>query len=138
MITRKKEKRINNRLEGAKSFLFALFKGYLITVSGIFIVAVLLLLLPVSETIVNMGVLLIYFFSCMVCGYHAGKSGNHCVTKGMMAGGTYEMLIMMLSLVLEGSLDKNWKEVISVVTLCITSGGLGACFCTKTNVRKNE
>ena len=128
MMNRRKERKINKKLEGIKSMLAALFIGYLVTMLGIVMVAICLLILPVSETMVDIGVLLIYFFSCVVCGFYAGKRENHDLRQGIMAGVVYELLLLVLSFVRHGSWEKEFKEVIGLIFLCMISGGAGAMF----------
>ena len=99
--------------------------------AGIVMIAICLLMLPVSETMVDIGVLFIYFFSCVMCGYYAGKGENHNFRQGMMAGGVYELLLLVLSFILHGFCEKEFKEVISLIILCTISGGLGAMFSRK-------
>ena len=131
MMTRQKERKNNKRVEDVKRMLAALFIGYLVTMLGIVIVAICLLILPVSETMVDMGVLFIYFFSCVVCGFHAGKRENHDLRQGIIAGVVYELLLLLLSFVLHGSWEKEFKVVMSLIILCMISGGVGAMFSRK-------
>ncbi|MBR5596668.1 MAG: TIGR04086 family membrane protein [Lachnospiraceae bacterium] len=108
-----------------KQVIASLFMGYLVTLTGIFLVAILLLLLPISEDIVDISVLLIYVVSCVICGYCIGKERKHKFMWGMLGGCLYEVLLLVLSVILNASLEKGGEEVICLVSLCMASGGLG-------------
>ena len=114
-----------------KKFLVAVFIGYLVTFIGIFLLALLLILLPVTEEMLDVGVLLIYVSSCIICGYLMGKNVEHKFFGGMFAGGYYEGLLLVISYVLHGALEKDIKEVICLLALCMASGALGGMFSYK-------
>ena len=115
-------------MQRIKRFLGAVFIGYLVTFIGIFLLALLLILSPVTEKMVEVGVLLIYVISCIVCGYLAGKNAELKFFVGMITGGYYEGLLLVISYVLHKTLEKNIKEVICLLALCMASGALGGMF----------
>ena len=125
------QRREGGWMQRLKQFLGAIFIGYLVTLIGILALALILLLFSVTEAMVDVGVLLIYVISCIACGYFTGKNSKLKFWGGMLAGGYYEGLLLIISYLLHGSLEKNTKDVICLLALCMASGALGGMFSYK-------
>ena len=115
-----------NKLDYAKDILVSLFGGYVITFLGIVIVALLLLLFQISENMVEIGIIVIYVLACLCAGFIIGKRTK---TKkflwGMLSGGIYFIMLLMISLIAQNSMENIGNDLVTVLLICVGSGTLG-------------
>lgn len=114
------------RMGNIKVLLIAMLAAYLITSLGLFLLALLLLRFGLSKDAVEIGILFLYSLSCFLAGFLAGKLLK--IKKfffGMCVGGSYYLLLCMVSLVLNRSIEESLVSMITVFLLCLGSGMLG-------------
>ena len=118
-----KEKR---KMDYAKDILVSLFGGYSVTVLGIVILAFLLLMLQISENTVDMGILVIYVLACLICGIIAGKrTKNRKFLWGMISGSFYFLILLLISLLANQTMENVGNDFVTTLFLCAGSGTLG-------------
>ena len=104
----------------------SLFLAYLITLIGIFILALLLLAFQLTEDMVNIGIIVIYVLSTLAGGFLAGKQWK--IRKfiwGMITGVIYYGILFLISVCTGQSLTSEGQELITVFLLCLGGGTLG-------------
>lgn len=115
-----------NRTDFVKDVLVSLFGGYCITFLGIVILAFLLLMLQISEDMVDIGIIIIYILSCLGCGIIIGKRTKmKKFLWGMLAGVMYFLVLLIMSVILHNSLGGEGRDIITVILICVGSGTLG-------------
>ena len=115
-----------NKTDFAKDVMVALFGGYAITFFGIVILAFMLLLFQFSENMLEMGILAIYFFACLTAGIIAGKRmESRKILWGMFMGSLYFIIIFSVSLLLNQSMERSGRDVVTMYLICVGSGILG-------------
>lgn len=116
----------SDKLNYIKKTIISLAAGYLITLAGILILAILLFMLQISEDIVDIGIIVIYVLSSFGAGFLAGKQLK---TKkflwGMMTGVLYYVILIFISVTANQSLASQGQELISSFLLCFGGGTLG-------------
>lgn len=109
-----------------KDVLVSLFGGYGITFLGIVLLAVLLLLLQISENVVDIGILAIYVLSCLAAGWIVGKrTKNKKFLWGMVSGSVYFLILFIISLMANQSMEKVGNDLLTTLCICLGSGTLG-------------
>ena len=115
-----------NKLDYLKDIFVSLLGGYCITFLGIVILAFLLLIFQISEDMVDVGIIIIYILACLGTGIIIGKRTK---TKkflwGMLAGGMYFLVLLLMSVILQNSFGKEGRDIITVLFICVGSGTLG-------------
>ena len=115
-----------NKLDYVKDFLVSLFGGYVITVLGIVIVALLLLLFQISENMVDIGIIIIYVLSCLGAGFIVGKRTKaRKFLWGMVSGIIYFLILLLVSFLMRHSMKNIGSDLATVLLICIGSGTLG-------------
>ena len=121
-----KEMSEKNKLDYVKDIFVSLVGGYSITFLGIVILAFLLLMFQISEDMVDVGIILIYILACLGTGFIIGKRTK--LKKffwGMIGGGMYFGVLLIMSMILHNSLGGEEQDVITVLFICVGSGTLG-------------
>ena len=109
-----------------KDLVISLLIGYVISIIGIVILAFLLLLLQISEEVVDIGILVIYMISCFGAGFVIGKKRKaRKFIWGMLVGGMYYAILFLLSYVLKHSPDTAVGDLITSLLICWGSATLG-------------
>lgn len=115
-----------NKLDYVKDVLVSLFGGYVITVLGIVIVALLLLLFQISENMVDIGIIMIYVLSCLGSGLIVGKRTKaRKFLWGMVSGIIYFLILLLVSFLMQHSMKNIGSDLATVLLICIGSGTLG-------------
>ena len=115
-----------NKLDYTKDVTVSLFAGYVITFLGIMILAFLLLMFQLSESMVDIGIIIIYVLSCLLAGFVVGKrTKNRKFLWGMLSGGIYFCILLIISLLAGQSMENVGNDLITVLFICIGSGTLG-------------
>ena len=82
--------------------------------------------LQLGESAVNMAVTGVYVITCLVGGILAGKvSGQHKFLWGLATGVLYFLILLAASFFLNGGLEADVKELLTVLGMCAGSGTIG-------------
>lgn len=103
-----------------------LFFSYLLSAVFLFILALTLYKLNLSESQTDISVYIIYALSCFVGGLIAGKSaGSRRFFWGVLSGVIYFLLLLILSILFQrGSLPES-RQMMTVLACCLAGGTLG-------------
>lgn len=104
----------------------ALLLAYGITGGLLLLLAFLLYKLGLGESQVNLGIMLIYIFSCLLGGFYMGKKAK--VRKfawGMGLGVGYAGLLTAVTFLTEHQARGDMKETAIMFFLCFLGGALG-------------
>lgn len=111
---------------GVIIFLMFLLLAYLITTVGLLLLAFLLYKFPLTESAVNIGIILIYiaatFISSFVCGK---KMKERKFLWGLGIGCAYFVILLLLSLLMNGEAADLGTNVFTALLICTGSGMLG-------------
>lgn len=120
----------SGRADCVRKMTISLLTGYLITLAGILVMAMLLLFFQISEDFVNIGIIVIYVLSSFGAGFMAGKQlKTRKFLWGMLNGGIYYMILVILSLISKHSPGVPSQELITSFFLCLGGGTLGGMLC---------
>ena len=104
----------------------ALLIGFIITCVGVVILAFCLFLFPISEEMVEGGVLIIYMVSCYTAGLIIGKKQkNKRFLWGMCIGIMYYSLLNLTAYFVIGSSQSIIADVITTLLVCCISATIG-------------
>lgn len=110
----------------AKKLFLSLLAGYLITLVGIMILALILLLFQATEDMVNIGIIMIYILSSAGAGIFAGKQfKNRKFIWGMVTGILYFLFLVLATVFSKHSFTSHGQELITTFLLCLGGGTLG-------------
>jgi len=108
------------------TFLLFLLLAYLITIGGLLLMAFLLYKIPLSDSAVNIGIVIIYiistFLSAFICGR---KMKQKKYIWGFLLGISYFIILFIISLITKQSLDSLGNNTITAFLICVGSGTLG-------------
>lgn len=117
---------MKNKVDYVKDIVVSLLAGYTITFLGVVIIAILLLLSGISETVVDIGIIIIYVVSCLVAGYIIGKrTKSKKFLWGFVSGACYFIMLLVLSVILGNSMENVGNDLITVLWICVGSSTLG-------------
>ena len=102
-------------------------------VASYFITGILLLLLSmalykfhISQTIVNIGIIVIYCLSTFITGFLAGKSQRQKkYIWGLLLGGVYFLVLCLISVTINSTINDLSGNFVTSMLLCVGSGMLG-------------
>lgn len=115
-----------NKLDYVKDVTVSLLAGYVITFLGIVILAFFLLMFQLSESMVDIGIIVIYVLACLLAGFVAGKrTKNRKFLWGMLCGGIYFCILLVISFLVRQSMENVGRDITTVLLVCIGSGTLG-------------
>jgi len=98
----------------------------IITAIILFILSLLLYKANIGDNTIKISVVVTYIVSCFVGGFLSGKGiRERKFLWGLICGGIYVAIILMISLVLGGQKDGNIVNYMTTVLLCLGSGMLG-------------
>lgn len=120
----------SGKTEYLKKLTISLFIGYLITLTGIVILAILMLFMDITEDFVNIGIIVIYVLSSMGAGFVAGKQFK--IKKylwGMFMGLIYFLILLLVSFLSKNVSQVQGQEVLTSLFLCIGGGTMGGMLC---------
>ena len=106
--------------------LLGLLTGYLVTLMGLFILALLLLQFQLSSEMVEIGILILYLLSVFVAGYLVGKvKKTRKFLWGMAEGIAYYLVLLILSAIIQKTMGADGRELFTAFCLCAGGGMLG-------------
>lgn len=118
-----KEKR---SLDYVKDVIVSMFGSYVVTFLGILILAFVLLLFQITESSVDIGILVIYILAGLSAGFIVGKrTGNRKFLWGMVSGACYFLILFLLSVVLHQNVEHLGNDLVTTILICVGSGTLG-------------
>lgn len=104
----------------------AVLISYIITAIILFALSLLLYKVNLGDNIIKIGVVVTYVVSCFIGGLLSGKGiRERKFLWGLICGGIYVAIILMISLMLGGQKDGNLTNYMSMMLLCLGSGMLG-------------
>ena len=108
------------------SLLTGILGGYLITILGLFVLALLLLQFQLSKETVEIGILILYVLSVFTAGFVIGKQRkNRKFLWGMAVGFAYYLILFLLSIVMQKNVTTEAGELLTTFLICIGGGMLG-------------
>ena len=114
------------RLDYAKDVVVSILGSYVVTFLGILVLALVLLMFQITESSVDIGILVIYILAGLSAGFIAGKrTGNRKFLWGMISGTGYFLILLLLSVVLGQDVSHLGNDLITTLLICIGSGTLG-------------
>lgn len=113
------------KVEYGADVLLSMLAGYGITLAGIVILALLLLFFQISETTVEVGVLVIYALSGLGAGFVIGKrTKRKKFVWGMVSGAGYFLILFLVSLCLH-SAGELGNQPVTAAIICMAAGTIG-------------
>lgn len=107
-------------------FLLFLLFSYLLTLSGLLILSLLLYKLSISESAVNIGIIVIYIFSTFLTAYLCGrKMKKKKFLWGILLGTSYFLVLLLISLITKQTNVILGTNVLTAYMLCAGAGTLG-------------
>ena len=107
-------------------FLIFLLLAYIFTIVGLVGLAFLLYKFQLSESAVNIGIILIYivstFFTSFICGR---KTKERKFLWGLGIGGAYFVILLFLSFLMNGEVVNPGTNIFTSFLICTGSGMLG-------------
>ena len=107
-------------------FLIFLLMAYVFTTAGLLLLALLLYKFPLTESAVNIGIILIYvastFLSSFICGR---KIKERKFLWGLGIGTAYFVILLLLSFLINGEAANLGTNVFTALLICTGSGMLG-------------
>ncbi len=108
------------------SVLAGLLTGYIITLIGLFIIALLLLQLHLSEQTVEIAIIVLYVLSSFTSGFLIGKlMKTRKFLWGMVEGLAYYLILFVLSMIMQKNMVMDGRELMTVFCICMGGGMLG-------------
>lgn len=103
-----------------------LLLSYLITIGGLLILALLLYKIPLSESAVNIGIIVIYILSSFLSAFLCGrKMQKKKFLWGFILGSSYFLILLIISLITNQSNVILGTNVLTSFMICAGSGTLG-------------
>lgn len=109
-----------------RTILKALIFSYIVTGILLLLTALLLYKLEPEQSLVSVGILVIYVLSSFLGGLAAGKSiGNRKFLWGLLTGTVYFLFLLAASWMFAGGLHSGIREIVTTMLLCLGGGMLG-------------
>ena len=100
--------------------------SYIITAVFLLILSMLLYKFRLSETIINIGIVVIYVAATFLTGFLAGKkTGTKKYLWGLFLGAGYFLILTLISLIINHGISDFSGNFLSTLFLCVGSGMLG-------------
>ncbi len=108
-------------------FIFkCLLISYVLTAGLLFLLALMLYRLSLSEEIVSIGIIIVYVLVTFLAGFLFGKrEGNRKFLWGLLIGLLYFSVLLIISLVINQGFGGLTTHFLTVLVLCCGSGMLG-------------
>ena len=104
----------------------SLLISYILTAIILLILSLLLYKANLGDNIIKAGVVVTYIVSCFIGGFLSGKGiKERKFLWGLICGGIYVAIILIISLMSGGQKDENITNYMSMILLCLGSGMLG-------------
>lgn len=108
------------------TFLLFLLLAYLITIGGLLLLGFLLYKIPLADSAVNIGIVIIYVVSTFLAAFICGRKIKHKkFIWGFLLGIAYFAVLFIISLITKQSLDTLGNSIITAFLICVGSGTLG-------------
>lgn len=112
--------------EGVIFMLKCLLISYVLTAGLLLLLALMLYRFSLQEKIVNICIILIYIAVTFLAGFLAGKrAGSRRFLWGLLMGVMYFVVLALVSLVVNRSIQDVATNFVTVFLLCAGSGMLG-------------
>ncbi len=109
------------------SFLKTLLISYTLTAVLLVGLAFLMYRMKLGAAEATWGVMVIYLVSCAVGGFLTGRRvGSRRLFWGLVSGGLYFVVLLVLSLVLGGGLQGGIQQIMTVLAACLAGSAVGA------------
>lgn len=115
-------------MDGTKvrAVIKSIISAYIITGILLLLTAFLLYKMEPEQSLVSIGILVIYVLSCFLGGLIAGKSiKSRKFFWGMITGMLYFMLLLGASWITGGGIHSAAGQIVTTLLLCIGGGMLG-------------
>ncbi len=116
----------NNNSAFIITYLIFLLSAYLTTALGLLILALLLYKIPLSDSAVNIGIVIVYilstFFASFLCGR---KLKTKKFLWGLLIGIGYFLILILISLAINQSTINLSSNLITTFLICAGAGMLG-------------
>ncbi|MCM1160477.1 MAG: TIGR04086 family membrane protein [Roseburia sp.] len=100
--------------------------SYILTAVFLLILSMLLYKFRLSETIINIGIVVIYIAATFFTGFLAGKKiGTKKYLWGLFLGAGYFLILTLISLIINHGISDFSGNFLSTLFLCVGSGMLG-------------
>lgn len=100
--------------------------SYVLTAVFLLILSMLLYKFRLSETIINVGIVIIYIAATFLTGFLAGKKiGTKKYLWGLCLGAGYFLILTLISLIINHGINDFSGNFLSTLFLCVGSGMLG-------------
>lgn len=107
-------------------FLVFLLIAYVFTTVGLLLLAFLLYKFPLTESGVNIGIILIYITSAFLSSFICGKKiKERKFLWGLGIGTAYFVILLLLSFLMNGEAANLGTNVFTALLICTGSGMLG-------------
>ena len=108
------------------SLLIMVIGMYLLSGVLLFIISAITYYGDLSGKIVEIGILVIYLLICLVGGFITGKiKKNKRFLWGMAAGTGYFLVLLIVSLAMNGFAITDTVGLLTVLVICVGSGAIG-------------
>ena len=103
-----------------------LLLSYLITIGGLLLLALLLYKIPLSESAVNIGIIVIYILSTFLTAFFCGrKMQKRKFLWGFILGSAYFLVLLIISMLTNQSNVILGTNVLTSFMICAGAGTLG-------------
>ncbi len=108
------------------TFSLFLLLSYLITIGGLLLLALLLYKISLSESAVNIGIIVIYILSTFLTSFICGrKMKKKKFLWGFLLGASYFLVLLVISLITNQSNVILGTNVLTSFMICAGAGTLG-------------
>lgn len=108
------------------SLALFLLLSYLITIGGLLLLALLLYKIPLTESAVNIGIIIIYILSTFLTAFICGKKmQKKKFLWGLILGTSYFLVLLVISLITNQSNVILGTNVLTSFMICTGAGTLG-------------
>ncbi len=117
----------SNEMMRPWGFLKTLLISYGVTLLLLAGLSFLMYRMKLGAAQASWGVMVIYLVSCAVGGFLTGKrAGSRRLLWGLVSGGLYFVVLLILSWVLGGGLQGELQEILTVLAACLAGSAVGA------------
>ena len=118
--------RVSKKSSVAVFILRSLLVSYLITGGCLLLLALLLYRFQLSESVVSIAIIIVYIISTYFAGYITGKKmGTRKFLWGLGMGVSYFLIMIVVSLIVNHSIQDVSSNVLTTFLLCSGAGMLG-------------
>lgn len=108
------------------TFLIFLLAAYLITFAGLLLLSLLLYKIPLSDSAVNIGVVIIYTLSTFLASFLCGKKVKQKKFMwGLLLGIAYFLVLLLISFITNQSVGTLGSNALTAFIICAGAGTLG-------------